>query len=215
MTRLTEESETAQTEKSDALSNAAELDRQLNQTRQSLAGTSAEVEKLRATAAKHEAEVNKARADTETATIKKVRAELNQANQRAMESGASLRKEKEAREAAEARINEAESKVGDAEAQRDAVQAELTQAQEFLAQLKQSHQASMDEVEQRVRAADAKANQYAKAAGASSSADGKLKALSDQLQPIPADGHSTNGFYFFNLDVAVAKGEKLFPSKLV
>ncbi len=197
VTRLETDAATSEMEKSDALGRAAELDGQLNQTRESLAGMNIELEQLRAQVARNDAELVKVRADVETAAVKKIRLELNQANQRAMDSGAALRKEKELREAAEAKINLWEAQAGEADARREAAEAAVAEAQAAVAaaqeqqqaavaELTAQHQAALAEVESRVQAAEAKASQYAKSAGAGSAADAKLKAVSDQLHATQA-----------------------------
>lgn len=186
VTRLETDSATAEMEKSDALGRAAQLDGELNQTRDTLRVASVELEKTRAQVVKHEAELTKARAEAETASVKKVRTELNQANQRAMESGAALRKEKELREAVEEKINHAEAKISQADARRESVEAELAQAQSALEQLGPQHRSALAEVEGRVQAAEAKASQYAKSVGASTAVEQKLRAITDQLHATQA-----------------------------
>ncbi len=161
---LTTEGEAAEAEKSDALGRAADLDGQLNQTRDELQAVSAELEEHRVLVGQHEVDLAKARADSEAAMVKKVRAELNQANQRAMDSGAALRKEKEQREAAQSRISEAEAK-------REAAEAEVS---DLILQLQAAQQHAGN--------AEARANQSAKAANASSTSDTRLKAVEEQLR---------------------------------
>ena len=193
VSKLTSELESAEAEKSDALSRAAELDAQLTTTRDALDVATSENEKLRGLVAKHDAELTRARSDTETGAVKKVRTELNQANQRAMESGATARKEKEQREQSLRQLNDAnakreaaEAKLRDLNDQLHAAQAHASAAEGRVAQARAAAHAEMAEklkaVQDQLSAAELRASQSAKSAGSSSAVENKLKALEEQLR---------------------------------
>ena len=125
--------------------------------------------------------------------MKKVRTELNQANQRAMESGSTARKEKEQREQALAQINESNAKREAAEArlrelndQLHAAQQHASAAEGRVAQARAAAQSDMGEklkaLQDQLSAAELRASQVAKSSGASMAAGDKLKAVEEQLR---------------------------------
>lgn len=139
---------------------------QVGNVSKELQAAQAELNKLRERVGQHETELNKARQEVETAALRKLRGELNDANSRAMEAGGSGRREREAREAAENRIRDLEARA------------------------RQAEQAKV-EADQRAHAAELKAKELeGKAAAASKGAgagDARAKALEQKVAALETE----------------------------
>ncbi|MBL8953530.1 MAG: hypothetical protein JNK82_22330, partial [Myxococcaceae bacterium] len=170
-----------------------------------------EADGFRAREKQHEHDLQKAKTEVETAAIKKLRDELNQANKRAMDAGAQLRQVKADKDAAESRIAAAENQVGDSDARAKlaedrvrAAEARVIEAEKKAAELHQAAlkggdaklKAEMEKVkalenkvlsaEKQWKEAQAKVDAASKQAAGASEAVARMKQLEEELKKVKA-----------------------------